>query len=341
METKRQTIEIFFAVDENFVRHLCVSIASLLYNADENDLLNLYIMNKSLSQTSRENILSLKQIKECTIEFIQVDDKLFDSLKSPYYINSSSTFYRYLIPVVKPQIDKALYLDADIVVKESLYDLFNIPMDDCYIAGVEDVHVLCREVKLKPRFQWSSPYLNAGVLLLNCKKMRENDFTRKCFELSPRLNTQTYFGADQDVLNILCAEQKKIIDIKYNVLSAVFYSHKNTQYSDSQIENAIKSPVIIHYSDKIKPWHFLMNQLAVEYHKYLSLTPYAKNKRIFFIKCAILNESVIEALRRIKHNHFVKALFGIFSLVPAFTLLGLGLLSSVKCYRKNRKEAKL
>ena len=341
---KRQPIEIFFAADDNFAQHLCVAIVSLLYNADEQDVLNLYIMNKQLSQMSQGNILALKKIKECNIEFIRVDNKLWDNFKSPEYINSSSTFYRYLVPEIKPELNKVLYLDADIVVKKSLCELFDTSMDDYYIAGVEDVHEFVANTQLKPRFQCGETYLNAGVLLLNCKKMRENNFSKKCFDLTPQLNTCTYWGADQDVFNILCSGNKKIIDLKYNVLSAVFDPRKNTQYSDSQIANAIENPVIIHFTDRVKPWdvkNFPYNQFAFEYHRYLALTPYAKSQSHFLIKSAFYNKSVSKALSRIKNNHFVKTIFSIIDFVLAAISLVVGILSFSQYYKENKRKIQL
>ena len=169
-------IEIFFATDNNFVQHLCVAIASILKNANEDDYFNFYILGNKLKQNDIKNIENLRKIKDFNLEIIEINDELFKRCKSPNYINSISTFFRYLIPVLKPELDKILYLDCDIVVKKSLKELYNTNIDNYYLAGVEDIHILCTESKLKPMFAIDEPYLNAGVLLFNCKMMRDNKY---------------------------------------------------------------------------------------------------------------------------------------------------------------------
>jgi lipopolysaccharide biosynthesis glycosyltransferase len=56
-------------------------------------------------------------------------------------------------------------------------------------------------------------YLNAGVLLMNLKLIRELNLDREAFRL---LNSHHYRFADQDVLNIVCKGRTRAVDIKWN-----------------------------------------------------------------------------------------------------------------------------
>lgn len=341
MKTK---IEIFFATDNNFVKHLSVAVASLLYNAAHDDSINISILTNGLTEKNLENLKSLGIIKKCNIEIIIVNDEFFSEFRSPSYINSSSTFYRYIIPVVKPNIDKALYLDCDVVVKESLYPLFETDLGDNYVGGVEDIHQCVYGVKLKPGFNLDTRYINAGVLLLNCKKFREDNITNRLFQLTSQLNPKVYFGADQDVINIAFEGRKKILDIKYNVISATFHTNLSTGYSIDRINNALKNPVIIHYTDSIKPWSsvdFPQNNFAYEYHKYLRLTPYKAEADRFLVNMIFKNRKLSKRIRKLKSNKAVELLGGLLKLVPDILSLSIRFITVGKQMRLYIKNTRL
>lgn len=315
-------IDIFFAVDKAFVQHLSVAIVSILKNATHDDDLYFYILIDELSKDNMHNINKLKNIKSFNIEFITVDTSQFKSFLPPSYINSLSTFYRYIIPGVKPELKKVLYLDCDIVVKSSLAELFSTDLGDNYIAGVEDCHPACTTTKLKPLFHLRDPYLNAGVLLFNCQKMREDNIEQKCFELTHELNTKTYLGADQDVLNILCAHKKLVLDPKFNLLSAFFENYIISEYNNEAIENAKSSPVIIHYSGKAKPWlqiNFPLRANHWEYFRYLRQTPFYDKKSLHGL--IVINKKTRHKWHKIRQNRIIcVAVYLVCALIDAIRL---------------------
>lgn len=322
------TINIFFASNKKFAPYLQTAIASILSNAMDNDDIKIFILNDNFNDKIKGDIILLNKIKKFYVEFINVNNNQFISFKSPSYINSAATFYRYLIPIIKPDIDKALYLDCDIIVRKSLKVLFNIDLENNYIAGVEDPATIVSKLKLKNRFGIKDRYVNAGVLLFNCKKMRDDNFTEKCLELNKKLSSRAYFGADQDVINILTYNSKKIIDIKYNVVSSIFEKQLHTEYTDTEIENALKDPVIIHFSDYKKPWNyygFPERMRDYEYHKYAKMTNSYDN--FFIFKASLLNNEFARKIRRIKNNLLFKIINSIFELVLDICGLILSILS--------------
>lgn len=299
-------IDIFFAVDHTFIQHLCVSLVSIIKNASNDDDLYFYILTTDIMQNDINRINKLKDKKIFNIEFINVDNSQFINFSSPSYINSSSTFFRYIIPSIKPKLKKALYLDCDIVVKSSLAELFSTDLGDNYIAGVEDCHPACTTAKLNPLFCLKDPYLNAGVLLFNCQKMREDNIEQKCFDLTQKLNTKTYLGADQDVLNILCAHKKLVLPPKFNLLSAFFEDYIISEYTNEAIENAKSSPVIIHYSGKAKPWlltDFPLRTNHWEYFRYLRQTPFYDEKTLY--RLVVKNKKIKHSWHKIRQNRIV------------------------------------
>lgn len=331
-------MDIFFASDDNFVQHLCTAMASILKSADKDDKLRFYIMTKGLSDKNINHIKDLNSIRKFDLEFIDVDGEKFKGLVPPGYINTSATFFRYLIPEIKPELDKVLYLDCDLVVKGSLSNLFNVDIGDNLIAGVEDPHVFCADNKLKPLFGFDMVYLNAGVLLFNCKAMRNFNFTQKCFDTNKILNLKTYWGADQDVINIIAQGRKCILSPYNNLLNSFFDEAIISRYTREEIDYAMKNPLIIHFSGRKKPWmmkYFPQNDYTFEYYKYLKLTSFY-NSRIEKSLLSLNNNTRL-AYKKIKDNLFLKVLFDFIKLpihILNFLLLPIKNKKLIEKYRR-------
>ena len=63
-------------------------------------------------------------------------------------------------------------IDNDTIVRENISELWNLNLDNYYIAGCLEPH------KSKPNFT----YINMGVAMLNLKKWREDELDQKLVE---------------------------------------------------------------------------------------------------------------------------------------------------------------
>ena len=96
------------------------------------------------------------------------------------YIKNLTPYYRLLIPKVLPQyVDKAFYLDADMVVNGSLSELYHTELGDNYIAGVRDAYISHIGYLPNDNFHKGDLYINAGMLLCNLNKIRQDNLAEK------------------------------------------------------------------------------------------------------------------------------------------------------------------
>lgn len=136
------------------------------------------------------------------------------------------TLIRCALPDIFKDLDRILYLDVDTIIFKDLSDLYNIDFEDNYMAGVYE-----------PKRRWHAPnYVNAGVLMMNLKKMREDNISTQLIDL---INTKKLCAPDNDAINIICENKILLIDPKFN-------SYKRT--------NMVKDPVIVHCT-LIHQWH--------------------------------------------------------------------------------------
>ncbi len=169
---------------------------------------------------------------------------------------SYAAFFRYFIPqYVKEK--KALYLDADIIVRDSIEELFSEDLGDFPMAAVED--------------DLTSDSFNSGVMLIDVDVWRAEGVTEKLFELTNQFH-ESSFG-DQGILNRLFQNDWKKLPQKYNFMVGMDTVARNygidSWYTESiKVENEAK---IIHYTGS-KPWHLVnLNRFREEWWYYYGL----------------------------------------------------------------------
>lgn len=121
---------------------------------------------------------------------------------------SVETYYRLMIQEVLPSnCERALWLDTDIIVRKSLSELYNLDFVGKYIAAC--TYSVGR--KQKPDF-------NAGVILYNLKKIRDDGITLRYYLSQAEKLGKDYY-LDQDILHAAFDYKKDILFVekwKYN-----------------------------------------------------------------------------------------------------------------------------
>ena len=291
-------INVCVSCDDNYAKYAGVVIASVLANADNDDNLYFYILDGGISEENKEKIASLKSIKNCEINFVSIDEKMFEdykNVKTHQYI-SIATYYRLKAPTLLPDVDKLIYLDCDMVVNTSLKELFNKDTSNYLLAGVSDNKT--RMVKENPT------YVNAGMLVMDLNNMRKDGTEEKFFNYTKE-NINKITKGDQEIINDVCKGRINVIEPEWNVQTSNFVNRSN--YTNF--------PKIIHYLSKEKPWKFgSYSYFKPLWFKYLQLTPWALKENEKF-KWGFLNQ-ILSILLYVKHRplflfrpRFYKALF--------------------------------
>ena len=113
---------ICLSCDNNYAQYAGVVIASILLNSDDKSFFNFYILDGNIEQENKDKIEKLKEIKDFNLNFISIDENLFEVYKkigTHSYI-SLSAYYRLKLASLLPKIDKVLYLDCDVIINSNL-----------------------------------------------------------------------------------------------------------------------------------------------------------------------------------------------------------------------------
>lgn len=254
-------INVCLACDNNYAKYAGVVVASVLANSKDDEDLRFYILDGGISENKKTEILSLKSIKDCKIEFVQIEESMFEDYKkvATHKYISIATYYRLRLATLLPEVERIIYFDCDMVVNSNLNNLFNVELGENVIAGVRDIN--------KRMLQQNPSYINAGMVLFDLNKIRKENIEQKFYDYTNE-NFETIKMGDQTIINEVLKGRIKIVEDEWNVQSSNFTNRSS--YT--------KHPYIIHYVAKRKPWHFgsfsVHRQL---YFKYLQMTPWKLN----------------------------------------------------------------
>ena len=238
-------INIVVGVNRNYIKPMSVMMISLLEN-NKKYKINFNIFQDDFLYEDKEKLLvRFKKYDNLYINYIDVTNDLFEGLPTLEHI-SLSTYYRILSPKLLPQYDKLLYLDSDLVVDGDILELWETDIKDYVVAAVREESLQANEERLNiPKHQ---KYFNAGVLLINSKKMREENYYDIIMEYLFK-NKETLLFSDQDALNAVLYNKWLEINEKWNYHN-YFVDMRNSDLSKIKLDN----PIIIHYTGPIKPW---------------------------------------------------------------------------------------
>ncbi len=262
------TIPIFYAIDDSYSKFVAVSIKSLIMNANNNYNYDINVIYENLSEENAKKLKSLETdnvkiiLTEMNQNLSMITDKLGNRLRE--YTFTLTIFFRLFIPVMFPNYDKCIYIDADTVIPGDISRLYNEDLGNNYLGCIVDKSTIDNEI-LASYFEEvvgipRDKYINSGVLLMNSKKLRELKIDEKFLDLYTKYGFDV-IAPDQDYINSMCYGH-----IKY--LSDIYDAMPNP--NNKEVEN----PVIIHYNLFLKPWQYENVQYYDYFWKYAKFTPY-------------------------------------------------------------------
>jgi lipopolysaccharide biosynthesis glycosyltransferase/GT2 family glycosyltransferase len=266
-------MHIFFSFKDNYAQHAGTAMTSIIKNMYPDDKISFYILSKGLSRKSIR-LLDKLHNENIDIEYIKVSDDRLGICPVPSSAYSKECYYRYLIPEVKPYIDKCIYIDCDVIVSKPLNDLWNIDLGNNFVAATKEVAYGISNLR---KLQFDT-YFNSGMMLINNKKWRNENVTNILFENTKKLHDKIVF-TDQDVLNYTFGSSVVWLDPKFHCERAVFDRVQPGLYSDEQYWCARHCPVISHFTGPVKPWNETEKRICQHGHKalyfeYLKQSPF-------------------------------------------------------------------
>lgn len=259
-------INICIASGDVYWNYMATAIVSVLKTSKKTDKFHFYILCNQVTNDYKEYLASLKKFKDFEVTFFDIDTKEFEKFPKAGPHITNATYYRYKIAELCPDIDKIIYLDCDVIVRQSLSELFETDLTGYYLGGVEDVGYYYWRNYNEELIYKDGLYINAGMLLINLDEWRKNDLFHKFVDFTLQEADKIRCG-DQDVINNICKDKIKQLDYKWNVQDSFYREEPERKYNPNcqKIIEASKNPAIIHYTYVKKPWNDLKMSKAISW----------------------------------------------------------------------------
>ena len=216
-----KNVHVFFACDNRFLKFTYVTLKSIMENASKDYYYNFYVLNTDITEDNMKiSDEVIKDYNNCKVEFVNVCEYLTqikDRLPIRDYY-SNATYYRLFIAEMYPELDKAIYIDSDTIVKGDISKLYSIDLENnlvgaCHEQAMVQNDVFGNYVNINLGLDRYN-YFNAGLLLINCKLFRDEAILDQFTDLISLYECKV--TQDEDYLNILCQNRIKWVGDGWN-----------------------------------------------------------------------------------------------------------------------------
>lgn len=252
-QPRSDAVHVASAADERYAVGLVVTLASTVTHLPARDI-DLSVLDCGLSPATRRR-LSAAAARWPTVRSLTfLDPGLADlaAFPAPRHL-TSATYARLRLPHLLPEVDRLLFLDADVVVTGDVGVLFDETPTGAAIAAAPDfayptVGTGLPGVDLPP----DRTYWNAGVLLVELETWRQRRLAQEILGWATAHREQIRF-ADQDAINAVLGGEVLELDPSWNVQVGPLQAQLRGAADDRRAQLAIPPSVFL---PRARIWHF-------------------------------------------------------------------------------------
>lgn len=252
-------IPLAIAFTPNYFVQAAATLRSVLDASPRGQFRVICMLSEEIPQRMQDKLQRLGG-ERLTLEYILLKGRMEGVYIDPRYTEAASL--RLLLPELLPELDRILYLDCDIVVRQDLVQLWEkTDLADNYLAAIYEAAIEGQAERFRALGCDPAKYFNSGFLLMNLAQMREEKVSEKLLEACrvPYLEFP-----DQDALNQVCQGRVLPLSPLYNSIRTFFIPKYKAdfvrQYSEPLWEQ-VQREATIHYTGG-KPWNLFTVQFA-------------------------------------------------------------------------------
>ena len=228
-----------------------IAITSIIKTSNPTTKYDFYIIypnNYNIKNLKKLRSLEKKYKNKCSIKTIEF---LLSKINSEIYIFS---YYRLSLSNLLPYINKIIWLDDDTITYKDLNEMYNIDMENFYYKGLLD-----NPRHLDHITKDNDHYICIGVLLINLKKLREDNI-----EIKYNRFIQKYYNRlkqhDQTIINSVGFNKIGSLPPKYGIfninhkilfLKFTLGGRSKERYTWLQLKRAYEKPTVLHCVKKV------------------------------------------------------------------------------------------
>jgi predicted O-methyltransferase YrrM len=228
-------IHLVLAFDSQYAMPAAVALRSAIEKTPRR--VTVYVIDCGLLEEEKEKFrASIPKDSDVTLMFLRLPEDSVAVEMGPVWAKLDMID---LLPV-----ERALYLDSDVLVRADLKQLWDIDLQGKMIGAVTDIGFPQGHEEIVRQ-----PYFNAGVLLMDLEKMRGRiDDVKK---LAREMKDAKF--RDQDCLNIHFSKEWMPLHLQWNAQGLGTYAAMSSKDRDLLCMEEMSYPHIVHFTGPVNP----------------------------------------------------------------------------------------
>lgn len=259
--TESNHIPVFYEGQDDLIDILATSMASVCYTTKS--FIDFYILDCGICDFNKRQLENMKEkFSNFSIEFIPVDLAPFKGLRGwGPNMDSIDAYARLLIPDLKLDLKKVIYMDTDIIALDDIQKLYDVDLGDYPYAATPElgcdrkIYDNCvNNLGISPEHIYPS----AGMLVLNLEKIQSSkDLIKVCQDYNDKL---IVFNEEIFSITFGCNNYKRL-DLRYNMADRInrIKDINAPEITDSYVEEEWKH-IILQHLTPTKPWKYLYTE---------------------------------------------------------------------------------
>ena len=259
-------MNVAYSCNDNFFHQTEISVLSLLEHNAKMDI-TVYFIDGGCTENHVHRLKELveKYAKKIVIRTLEtlLPQELLANEEIITDDRHPATVYAKLFLDLCCDEERILYLDSDTVICESLLHLWEADMADNLAMGIQMPY--SEEFRRKNSLPENGPFLCDGVVLINLELWKKWKITKRICSYLKENHYQPPMMSE-GVLNHICKGHIGVLVPSYNLMSSmILWNARQIKelydvreyYSEEEINEARRHPVIVHFLNEIyiRPWY--------------------------------------------------------------------------------------
>lgn len=255
-------IHLLSTINEHYTSPFRVTVQSMLDHVSAGQEVHWHILHPGMPDPATGAVEALAKNDRIVFKWYEIStDSLAAFPVRGHFV--PHVYSRILAPEILPtEVERFLYLDADLLVLDDVSKLYATPLDGNIVAAATDmaVPVVSAPMGLKRHEELgiaaNTPYFNAGVYLADVRAWKDASITLEAIEYLDRYRSDVNL-LDQDALNAVLHDRWRRLDVRWNLIASLANRHhyRPAGIDAEEYRRAVQQPAIVHYAGLLKPWN--------------------------------------------------------------------------------------
>jgi FkbM family methyltransferase len=276
------TVHVACQTNTRFAADCAVMLHSLLSENPEEAFVVHFPYDETLPTTDLTGLETVVRGLGAAWDPVHVSDEEAAAFPSLARYGGVTAWFRLLLPRLLPEVERVLYLDADLLVTGPIHALWDTDLAGKCLAAVTNPVLGDDRRRVVEDLGLPDParYFNSGVMLMDLVRLRDTGLMLEAERIARERSVPTPW-ADQEPLNAALWEQRLDLHPRWNLMNPCFdLPPRLLPWPAHQVREAVENPAIVHFIGPYKPWHYrLRHRYAPEYFRHLDKTPWRGRQR--------------------------------------------------------------